>query len=272
MNRVPGSRHAPETDNARDGDLALLEAAVREAGGIARRFFGTDYKRWSKSGGSPVTEADLAVDRFLRETLTAARPDYGWLSEESPDDPARLGRERVFVVDPIDGTIAFLKGRPHFTICAAVVRAHRPVAGAVYNPMSDEFYLAGAGGGARRNGVPIRVGDRAGLKDCAMLGDRSQLGRPPWPPMHVQNRNSIALRLALVADGSADATVSLSAKRDWDLAAADVILAEAGGRISDLAGAPLRYNGPDAVQPGLIAAGPALHAQIVSLLAGKPTI
>ncbi|HEX3755204.1 MAG TPA: 3'(2'),5'-bisphosphate nucleotidase CysQ [Rhizomicrobium sp.] len=267
----PESSHAPESNNARD-DLELLKAAVREAGDIARRFFGTDYKRWSKTGGSPVTEADLAVDNFLRETLTTARPDYGWLSEESPDDAVRLTRQMVFVVDPIDGTIAFLKGRPHFTICAAVVADGSPVAGAVYNPMSDELYAARAGGGAFRNGTAVRVSERALLAGCAMLGDRSQLERAPWPAMHVQNRNSIALRLALVADASADAAVSLSAKRDWDLAAADIIVQEAGGQVSDLSGAPLRYNGPDAVQPGLIAAGPALHQQIVSLLERKAAI
>jgi myo-inositol-1(or 4)-monophosphatase len=137
--------------------------------------------------------------------------------------------------------------------------------------MSYELYSASEGGGARRNGQTIRVSDRAELTDCAMLGDRNQLALPAWPPMHVQSRNSIALRLALVADGSADAAVALSAKRDWDLAAADIIVNEAGGKVTDLSGARLRYNGTDAVQPGLIAAGPALHREIVSLLRQNPT-
>jgi myo-inositol-1(or 4)-monophosphatase len=101
-------------------DLTLLEDTARAAGDIARRYFGTDYKRWNKEGGSPVTEADLAVDRFLHDTLTTARPDHGWLSEESADNEERLSRRDVFVVDPIDGTVAFLKGRPHFTICIAI--------------------------------------------------------------------------------------------------------------------------------------------------------
>ncbi len=255
---------------ARD-DLALLEASVREAGSIARQFFGTDYKRWSKGGGSPVTEADLAVDRFLCEKLTAARPDYGWLSEESTDNHARLGKSNVFVVDPIDGTVAFLKGRPHFTVCAAVVAEGRPIAGAIYNPMSDELYAAHEGGGATRNGVPIHPSARNLLENAAMLGDRSVLSQPPWPPMHVQNPNSVALRVALVADASADAAVSLSAKRDWDLAAADIILREAGGLVSDLSGAPLVYNRPEAVQPGLVAAGPALYAEILALIRNHAT-
>ena len=117
--------HATQRHNDLD-DLALLESAVRAAGEIARKFYGGDFKRWSKEGGSPVSEADLAVDRYLQSTLLAARPDYGWLSEESPDNKARLTTKRVFVVDPIDGTVAFLKQRPHFTICAAVVEAGPP--------------------------------------------------------------------------------------------------------------------------------------------------
>jgi myo-inositol-1(or 4)-monophosphatase len=247
-------------------DLALLEDAVRGGGAIARKFYGGDYKRWSKEGGSPVTEADLAVDKYLCETLTAARPDYGWLSEESADDPSRLEKARVFVIDPIDGTIAFLKNRPHFTVCAAVVADGRPACGAIYNPVSDELYSARLGGGAHRNGDAIHVGGRDALEDCAMLGDRRQFTQAPWPPMHVQNRNSVAWRLALVADGSADASVSLTAKRDWDLAAADIILSEAGGLLTDTRGETLRYNRESTLQSSLAAANPALHAEIVALL------
>ena len=247
-------------------DLKLLEDAVRAGGAIALKYYQTDYKRWSKEGGSPVTEADLAVNKYLCDTLTAARPTYGWLSEESADDEARLSKSHVFVVDPIDGTIAFLKSRPHFTICAAVVVDGRPCCGAIYNPATDELYAARAGEGATRNGTPIHASDRAGLGGCAMLGDRTQLTAAPWPPMHVQNRNSVAYRVALVADGSADASVSLTPKRDWDLAAADVILHEAGGLLTDARGAPLAYNRPSTLQSSLVAANPGLHAEIVALL------
>jgi myo-inositol-1(or 4)-monophosphatase len=262
---VPPSRHAPSNQNALE-DLKLLEDTVRAGGEIARKYYGGDYKRWSKEGGSPVTEADLAVDKYLCETLMAARPDYGWLSEESVDDPARLSRRHVFVVDPIDGTVAFLKNRPHFTVCAAVVVDGRPCCGAIYNPITDELYSARSGGGARRNGLPIHVTARETLAECAMLGDRTQLARAPWPMLHVQNRNSVAYRLMLVADGSADASVSLSAKRDWDLAAADIILHEAGGFLTDAQGTTLRYNGASTIQPSLVAANPALHAEIIALL------
>ena len=247
-------------------DLNLLEDAVREAGHIARKFYGGDYKRWHKEGGSPVTEADLAVNKFLHDHLMAARPDYGWLSEENTDDPARLSRREIFVIDPIDGTIAFLKNRPHFTICAAIVGEGRPRCGVVYNPVSEELYAARRGAGARRNGAAIQVGRRKELEGCAMLGDCSQLTRAPWPPMHVQNRNSVAYRLVLVADGSVDASVSLTSKRDWDLAAADIILSEAGGCLTDAAGAVLIYNRPVTRQSSLVAAGPELHTKLLSLL------
>jgi len=247
-------------------DLTLLEDTVREAGHIARKFYGGDYKQWNKEGGSPVTEADLAVNKFLCDVLTAARPDYGWLSEENTDDPSRLARREVFIIDPIDGTIAFLKNRPHFTICAAIVAEGRPRCGVVYNPISEELYSARTGAGAHRNGDIIHVGSRERLENCAMLGDRNQFLRAPWPPMHVQNRNSVAYRLVLVADGSADASVSLTAKRDWDLAAADVILHEAGGRLTDISGAALVYNRPVTKQSSLVAANPQLHSEITALL------
>ena len=264
-NLVPEPSHAPLNNQARE-DLKLLEDTVRQAGPIARKFYGGDYKRWSKEGGSPVTEADLAVNSYLCDTLTAARPDYGWLSEENADDPTRLSKREVFIIDPIDGTIAFLKNRPHFTICAAIVVEGRPCCGVVYNPISDELYSAALGGGAHRNGAPIRVAQRTRLEGAAMLGDRTHFTQPPWPSMHVQNRNSVAYRLVLVADGSADASVSLTAKRDWDLAAADIILHEAGGLLTDTSGAAMVYNKPMTLQANLVAANPVLHRQILGLL------
>ena len=256
-------------------DLELLCATVREAGAIARGFFGGDYKRWSKAQGSPVTEADLAVDRFLKERLRAARPAYGWLSEESDDDPVRLGHDTVFIVDPIDGTVAFLKGKPHFTICAAVVRDGRPLAGAVYNPISEEMFAARLGGGAHLNGAPIHASRREEIEGCRMLGDKQMLAHPawntppniPWPAMEVETRSSIAYRVALVASGSFDAMLALSAKRDWDLAAADVVLTEAGGILTAHDGTVPRYNGPDAIQISAVGAGPALHEKLIARVA-----
>jgi myo-inositol-1(or 4)-monophosphatase len=256
---------------APDADLDLLRTIVREAGTIARGFFGGSYKRWSKEQGSPVTEADLAVDAFLKERLCAARPDYGWLSEESEDDPSRLERRTVFIVDPIDGTVAFLKNKPHFTICAAVVEDGRAVAGVVYNPISEEMFAARTSHGATCNDVPIHVSARGELEGCRMLADRQMLAHNawetppnrPWPPMEIETRSSIAYRLALIANGSFDAMLALSAKRDWDLAAADIVLSEAGGLVTAHDGARFVYNRPAALQGSVIAAGPGLYAKLL---------
>ena len=260
-----GSSHAPK--GAHREDLALLETSVREAGKIALRFYGGDYKRWSKAGGSPVTEADLAVDAFLKKELRRARPDYGWLSEESLDDPARLNARHVFVVDPIDGTVAFMKGRPHFTICAAVVEEARPVAGVVLNPVTGENFAASLGAGAFLNGDPIHVGGGAGIAGCRLLGNRQVFA--DWPPMHIENFSSIAYRVALVAAARFDAMISLTSKRDWDLAAADIILTEAGGLLVGGDGQPLTYNHMSALQGATIAAGPGLILPLLAELAAK---
>jgi myo-inositol-1(or 4)-monophosphatase len=254
-------------------DRALIEDAVRTAGGIAKKYFGGEYRRWDKGAGQPVTEADLAVDKYLRETLTKARPGYGWLSEETEDDPARREKKNVFVVDPIDGTVAFLKKRPHFTVCVALVRDGRPVIGVVLNPVLDECFAANDGEGATLNGETIRVSGRSELEGCRMCAARSMFEHPawnnppnrPWPPMHIETRNSVAYRMALVASGAYDATLALSAKRDWDMAAADIIVREAGGGlVTAHDGTIPRYNGAHAIQPSLIAAGPKLHAEILS--------
>lgn len=249
---------------------------MRDAGAIARKFYRGSYRRWDKGKGQPVTECDLAIDKFLSDRLTGARPKYGWLSEETEDDPARLRTEFVFVVDPIDGTVAFLKNRPHFTICAAVVRDGRPLAAAVYNPITGECFTAIHGDGAKLNGKPIHVSARQELEGCRMLGPKTTFEHPswniapqiPWPPMHVETRNSVAYRLTLVACGSFDATVALSAKHDWDLAASDLIVQEAGGLVTTHTGAKMRYNGADPVQPSVVAAGPELHARILERVRG----
>lgn len=259
-------------------DLALIEDAVREAGKIARSYFGGSYKKWDKGKGDPVTEADLAIDKYLRETLLAARPDYGWLSEETADDPRRLSTEFTFVVDPIDGTVAFLKNRPHFTICAALVRAQLPVVGVVFNPITEECFTAVVGEGAKINGAPIKTSDVREVDHCRMLADRAMLSHPgwntppltPWPPMEIETRGSIAYRLALVANGSFDAMLALSAKRDWDLAAGDLIVREAGGRVTTHTGAPMRYNGKETLQPSVVAAGADLHPLLVDRVRNIP--
>ncbi|MDE2464816.1 MAG: 3'(2'),5'-bisphosphate nucleotidase CysQ [Alphaproteobacteria bacterium] len=258
--------------------MRLLEQTVREAGALARSHFGGTLKTWNKKGGSPVSEADLAINTLLEERLRPARPDYAWLSEESADDKARLSAETLFIVDPIDGTSAFIRHRPQFTICAAVVHDGRPLCGVVFNPILDEFFLAARGLGAQLNGTPIRVSDQVSIAGCRMLAGQAifrdpQWHIPPlpaWPQMHVENRSSIAYRMALVASGRFDAALVQSAKHEWDLAAADVIVTEAGGRVSDHSGRPFRYNGPTAKLAPFVCAGPTLHAALLERLKATP--
>jgi myo-inositol-1(or 4)-monophosphatase len=255
-------------------DLDLLVTSVREAGAIARKYFGGRYKSWSKSRGNPVTEADIEIDTFLKDAFLAARPGYGWLSEETADNPARLTRERTFVVDPIDGTHGFLKGRPHFTIVAAVVADGRPVAAAIYNPISEEMFSGAAGQGAHVNGKRLRVTAKVQLEHIRLFVGRDVIEDPgwptPWPPMTVEARASIAYRMALVAKGEFDAMISLSDKSDWDVAAGDLIVHEAGGRVTAIDGQGLRYNQPRPVQKGVVCANPALHDRLLQRLREYP--
>jgi myo-inositol-1(or 4)-monophosphatase len=249
-------------------DLDLILDAAREAGALAVSAREGGLKIWSKEGGSPVTDADLAVDALLKERLEAARPDYGWLSEETADDPARLSTTRQFVVDPIDGTAAYLKGKPWFAVSIAVVENGRPIAGVVHAPALDETYVATLGGGAILNGVVIAPSDTESLEDAAMLGDAKMFIHPawtnPWPPMRVESRNSIAYRLCLVAAGAFDAAVALSSKNEWDLAAADLICAEAGAVLTDHLGRAFTYNREIPLLPSVVCANKALAPLILS--------
>jgi myo-inositol-1(or 4)-monophosphatase len=254
-------------------DLDLLEQNVREAGAIAREIFAGHCKTWAKTDGSPVTEADLAVNKYLTERLRGARPDYAWLSEESEDDRSRFSARRIFVVDPIDGTLAFVKRKPHFTISVAVVEGDRPETACVYNPITDECWTAAAGEGAHLNGTRIRVTAKDTLDGCNILASKKTLNDPrwnaPWPEMHVENPNSIAYRVALVADGRFDAGLTMAALHDWDLAGCDLIVGEAGGLLTTIEGDALFYNRVSAIQPSALAAGPKLHAVLVSRLEAR---
>ncbi len=253
--------------SARDADFRLLRDLATEAGRIARDYFTRGVKTEFKADGSVVSEADYAVDRFLREKMLAARPGYGWLSEESEDDPGRLSARRVFVVDPIDGTRAFLEGKPQWVVSVALLEDGRPVVGCVFCPMLDEFFAAHSGQGATLNGRPITASRRAELAGSRMVGAKQMFVSPrwpePWPAVETFWANSIAYRLCLVADGRADACLSLSPKCEWDVAAAQIILEEAGGVLSAHDGSTYAYNQPLPLQKSVVAAGPLLHPQIL---------
>lgn len=251
-----------------NADLALLSGAAREAGALAlkRRTPGLAIEK--KADGSPVTSADLEVDAFLTDALRGARPDYGWLSEETADNADRLSADRVFMVDPIDGTRAYIRGKPWFVVSLAVVERGRPVVAAIFAPALDELYVAIAGDGATLNGAPIRASARDQLEDAAMLGDAQMFAHPawrePWPAMRIDQRNAIAYRMALVAAGTFDAAVALSPKHEWDLAAGALIAAEAGAAAVDHKGQALAFNTPAALCPSLVCAAPALAPLILA--------
>jgi myo-inositol-1(or 4)-monophosphatase len=256
------------TDNSLAEDEALLTGAVRAAGALALSFFRNGVVGRSKADNTPVSDADLAVDEMLRERLIGERPDYGWLSEESVDNPSRLDAARVWIVDPIDGTRAFLAGTPEWTIAVALVENGQPVLAAVFNPATAEMFTARRGNGAYLNGVPISVTTPEDIAGCRMIATKGffkhKVWTAPWP--HTENTwfNSIAYRLALIAAGRADATLSLTGKSEWDIAAAALLVEEAGGQITDATGAALTYNKPSPRMNGLVAAAPRLHDLLVA--------
>lgn len=249
------------------GDLDLLAAAAREAGRLAMAFRrqGRRLNAWEKAPGDPVSEADIALDRFLKDALLSARPDYGWLSEES--DEEGMGATRRFVVDPIDGTRAFIKGRADFSVSLAVMENGAPVAAAIFAPAENQLYTAYAGGGAHVDDTPLRVSTAAAIAGARLMGDAGRLVELRALGAETINVNSVALRLALTAAGQVDGLVAVRPKKDWDLAAGHLILEEAGGRITGHSGERLRYGAPERRQPPPVAAGPALHALLLERLA-----
>lgn len=248
-------------------ELTHLEHIVRKAGSIALDYFTTSVKAWEKSPGHPVSEADLAVNRFLYQALMA-NDAHGWLSEESEDDPGRLSRQSLWIVDPIDGTRAFLRGETYFAVSVALVKNGRPVLGAIYRPTTGDMYLAEKGKGAWLNGAFLTVSTEKSLTHSRMLADPNFLKATkqwphPWPDMTYIQIPAISLRLTTLAEAGADGMVSIRPKSDWDLAAGDLILQEAGGICVDDKGAVPIYNRPDPSQPVIIATTPALQGPIM---------
>ncbi len=257
----------PASDTAA---LSGLKTVVREAGALALHTSRGDYKRWTKGDdNSPVSDADIAVDNFLRARLSALAPDAGWLSEETEDVPAGRTQQRVWIVDPIDGTRAFLAGFPDWTVSVALVENGRPHFAALFAPVTDEMFLAARGHGITLNGKPVRVSAGQNLAGASLAGPKRYLNRlaaihpelQPRPKVH-----SLALRLARVAQGNLDAALASPGSHDWDIAAADLLVHEAGGVMTDFAGKPLAYNRPHIMHGALVAAGPARHGTLLKLV------
>lgn len=257
--------------NVISDDQQLLEQTIREAGELALKYYNSSARSWNKGDGTPVTEADLAVDEFLKNALMQDRPDYGWLSEETTDNSERLGRDRVWIVDPIDGTRSFVERTGEWCISIALIEQGRPVLARVFRPLTQDMYGAVPGGGAKLNGNKITTTQRSELTNCRMMTRRRALQssswKKPWPHMETGIATSLALRLCLVADGSFDGTIALGNKCDWDLAAGDLIVQEAGGYVTNIDGNLLDYNRQETRQPGgVIAAGRPLHEKILHQL------
>jgi myo-inositol-1(or 4)-monophosphatase len=245
-----------------------LTAAIREAGELALRKFRAPLRSWTKSNASPVCEADIEVNELLLDRLHEAAGGLGWLSEETEDDARRLQARRLWIVDPIDGTRAYIGGRPDWSISVALVEDGRPMVAAIFAPVNDEMFLASAGEGATLNGSPVATS--AGSLDGARLaGPAGYLKRLqaiddrflPQPKVH-----SLALRFARVAHGAIDAAFASGNSHDWDLAAADLLVHEAGGALTTFTGQPLTYNQISPVHPPLVAAGRSRHAKLIDMI------
>lgn len=259
----PNARIAP-------GDIALerqlLADAARAGGALAMEMRAQGVKKLNKEDGSPVTEADLAVNALLETRLRAERPDYAWLSEESPkgDYP---GAHRTFVIDPIDGTADFIKGSSGWCVAVALLQADQVIASAIYNPVTEELFDAGIGMGAACNGTPLNVSPKENLEGSRIFTTPHMTweGWPrAWPKLQVLSGGSCGNRMADVAAGRADGYMSITTKWDWDMAPGALLITEAGGAVTDTRGGAFSYNNMLPKQLSVAAAPPALHAQIIA--------
>jgi myo-inositol-1(or 4)-monophosphatase len=249
--------------------LQRIESALESARQVFARFtlgaIEAEYKVWH----DPVTEADKAVDAVLRQELL--RPGEGWLSEESVDDLSRLEKQRVWIVDPLDGTREFVAGIPEFCVSVAMVEDGIPVAGGVCNPATNEIFLGALDAGVTYNGQPARASQRTSLEGAVVLASRSEIKRGEWKrfekaAVKVRPMGSVAYKLALVSVGLADITFTLTPKHEWDIAGGAALVRSAGGVVSTLTNSPLRCNRKSPLLSGLLASGPFLHDELLALV------
>jgi myo-inositol-1(or 4)-monophosphatase len=248
-------------------DLELAAQAAHEAGDILLSFFKGEYEVGEKGEDNPLTEADLASDKALCKLLRDARPGYGWLSEETVDAPERLEKQRVWIVDPLDGTKEFIQGVAQFSVSIGLVEAGRAVLGVVYNPVLDEMFAGIVGQGATLNGAPIHASETASLKGSKILASRSEMKRGEFGPFEadfeIEAVGSIAYKLALIAAGKGDSSFSMGPKHEWDVCAGVALVEAAGGRATARDGAEIPFNQPKTLTNGILVANAALHAPLV---------
>ena len=252
-------------------ELNLAVRAAKEAGAIIMEYYKADYEIHDKGYHNPVTTADHAADSLLKEMLTESCPDYGWLSEETVDSPDRLSKERVWVVDPLDGTKEFIEGVPQFVVSIAIVENGEPVVGVLFNPVTKDTFAAAKGEGAFLNDKPIHCVTKDSVGDMVILNSRSETRRGLWEPFantfgELRAIGSVAYKLGLTAAGKADIFASLRPKNEWDICAGNCIINEAGGKLIDLNGNIRRYNQEyTIIEPGLIAGETEAVAKVMNV-------
>jgi myo-inositol-1(or 4)-monophosphatase len=242
-----------------NSELKLAIDAAKKAGAIIMNYYKADYEIRDKSYHNPVTTADHAADSCLKKMLMEARPEYGWLSEETVDSPDRLSKERVWVVDPLDGTKEFIEGVPNFVVSVALVENGFPIVGVLFNPVTKEIFTAASDEGAHLNGETIHCVTKEDVCDMVILNSRSETRRGLWAPYgdtfgELRAIGSVAYKLGITAAGKADIFASLRPKNEWDICAGNCIINEAGGKLIDLNGNQRKYNqAKTLIEPGLIA-------------------
>lgn len=260
--------------NKRKRLLDLAVSAAQEAGQVIMRYYRSAYKAWDKSPDNPVTSADLEADYILCAQLTDATPEYGWLSEETADNPERLEKCCSWVVDPLDGTREFIQGLDQFAVSIAFVKDGLPLLGVVYNPATEEMITGIVGQGLSYNGqIPKGLSGRIELRGAQVLASDTEVKNGMWAPfqetLRVDQVGSAAYKLARVAAGFGDAYISLKPKHEWDVCAGAALILAAGGQVTNLAGNPLRFNQPQVLVQGIVAANSSLHPQLITLIKSR---
>jgi myo-inositol-1(or 4)-monophosphatase len=253
---------------ARERELAVR--AAREAGAVIARYYVPGIAAREKGPDNPVTKADLEANACIHRLVSEAFPADGWLSEETADSTERLGKRRVWVIDPLDGTKEFIQHIPEFCVCIALVEEGRPIVGVEYNPAAGQLYVAVRGEGSTCNDARVHVSTTRNVPDAVVLASRSEDKRGEWDPfkgrVHVKLTGSVAFKLAELAAGRGDSTFTLTPKNEWDICAGSILVEEAGGRVTGLDGKPLVFNQPKTLRPGMIASNGVLHAGLLALI------
>ena len=245
----------------------IVKGSILEAGKLALKWFKKDPEQWKKDDGSLVSKADIEINDLLNKLLKNKNPEFGWLSEENEDDRSRLNKKITFVVDPLDGTKAFLEGKKEFSISVAIVKNGLPISGIVFSPSTGEMFEAEKNKGSWKNNKKVIISNYNRLEKCKMIAFKPMFSHPawkePWPKMDVENRNSIAYRMALVASGQYDAMMALNSKNDWDIAAGDLLISESGGIVTLHTNKKIIYNTENTKKPSVIGTNKAIHEKII---------